>query len=156
MPQTTIVTTNDEVRVRQFILQSSFKVGHITSQLGAGASSGRTFNFGVYDSSGNLLIDSGAFDGSSTAVQTLSITPVTLSAGTYYFAQTANNYNIQVMGIGGNAPNLIEANAIYNANATRYAIAANSASGGALPSTLGTLTAETTNASGTGIPFFEP
>lgn len=157
VPQTTIVTTSDEVRVRQFILQSSFTIGRITSQVGAGAFAGRTFNFGVYSASGNLLLDSGPFDGSITTVQTLSITPVTLPAGTYYFAQSASHWAISVMGVAGSAPNLVVADAIANATTPRIAIAANSASSGVLPSTLGGPTAENiSTAAGTGVPFFEP
>jgi hypothetical protein len=153
---TTIVTTNYEVRVRQFILQSNFTIGHVTAQVGTAAPSGETFNFGIYSSSGSLLLDSGAFDSSSTSVQTHSITSVSLSAGTYYFAQTASDWVVQTVGVAGNAPYLIVANGLANATTPRYAYAANQSSGGALPSTLGTLTAETTNPTGSGLPFFEP
>lgn len=153
-----IVTTANEVRVRQFILQSSFTIGHISIYLGDGAYSGTTFNFGIYSASGNLLLDSGAFNGAYAVegtVQTLSITSVTLTPGTYYFAQTASSYVVEPLGVSGTA-SLISANAIANATTPRFAIAANTASGGALPSTLGTLTAEGSNPAGTAIPFFEP
>ncbi len=158
---TTIVTTADEVRVRQFTLLSSFTVGHITTVLGSGSFSGTTFNFGIYDASGNLLLDSGPFNGYYTqdgVVQTLSISSVALSAGTYYFAQTASETDIQPFGVGGGSSNILAGDEIANANGCRFAIATNAASGGALPATLGALsvTAEDSNPAGTGAPFFEP
>jgi hypothetical protein len=158
-PETTIVTTGNEVRVRQFILQSSFTIGHITTSVGSGSGGASTFNFGIYDASGNLLLDSGAFNGANSVagtVQTNSITSVTLAPGTYFFAQTASIYTVSPLGVAEFATGLIAADAIANATTARYAIAANPASGGSLPSTLGTLTSETTNATGTGTPFFEP
>lgn len=158
---TTIVTAASEVRVRQFTLQSSFTIGHVTTILGNGSFSGTTFNFGIYDSSGSLLLDSGPFNGYYTqdgVVQTLSVTSVTLPAGTYYFAQTASETSIQPFGVGGGSSNILAGDYIANANANRFAIAANAASGGALPATLGALSvsAEEANATGTGAPLFEP
>jgi len=153
----TLSTTANEVRVRQFTLQSSVTIGHITTMLENGAYS-TTFNFGIYDSSGNLLLDSGPFNGSPLLqgmVQTASVTSITLSAGTYFFAQSADYGTIQTVGLSGNG-SLPAAQAIANAVTTRFAIAANAASGGALPSTLGTLTAEGSNAVGSATPLFEP
>jgi hypothetical protein len=158
---TTVVTTADEVRVRQFTLYSSFTVGHVTTILGNGSFSGTTFNFGIYDSSGSLLLDSGPFNGYYTEnglVQTLSVSSVTLPAGTYYFAQTASETSIQPFGVGGGSSNILAGDYIANANASRFAVATNSASGGALPATLGALSvgAEEFNPTGTGAPLFEP
>ncbi len=155
---TNIVVTGNEVRVRQFILQSSFTIRHVTTELAAGAFSGTTFNFGIYSAAGNLLLDSGAFDGSYAAegtVQTASVTCVTLAPGTYYYAQTASSYVVEPIGLVGNG-SLITVDAIANANGSRFAVAANTASGGALPSTLGALGAEGTGPTGTGLAFFEP
>jgi hypothetical protein len=152
-----LVTNANEVRVRKFTLQSSVTIGHVTTILENGAYS-TTFNFGIYDSSGNLLLDSGSFNGSPLVqgtVQTLSVTSVTLAAGTYFFAQTASYSTIQAVGLSGSG-SLIAAEAIANAVTTRFAIAANAASGGALPSTLGTLTAEGSSTVGSATPLFEP
>jgi len=158
---TTVVTTADEVRVRQFTLQSSFTIGHVTTIIGNGSFSGTTFNFGIYNSSGSLLLDSGPFNGYYTqdgVVQTLSVSSVTLPAGTYYFAQTASETSIQPFGVGGGSSNILAGDEIANANANRFAIAANAASSGALPATLGALSAsaEDSNPTGTGAPLFEP
>lgn len=161
----TIVINSNEVRVRQFILQSSFTIGHITTLLESGPYSPYlpvTFNFGIYDASGNLLLDSGAFNGASSmigTVQTNSITSVTLCPGTYYYAQTASSSSVSPAGLGGNGY-LPEVFTIANATTARFALAANSAASGALPSTLGALTAESISGAasivGTGIAFFEP
>jgi len=132
--QVTIVATSNEVRVRQFILQSSFTISRITTVLGDGPYSA-TFNFGIYSASGSLLLDSGAFNGSYSAigtVQTLTITPVTLAAGTYFYAQTASSCSVSPLGVGSFASQLIVADSIANATTPRFAIAANAASGGAL------------------------
>jgi hypothetical protein len=156
---TTLVVNAGEVRVRQFILQSSFTIGHITTVVLDGPYSG-TFDFGIYDASGNLLLDAGVFNGAYAeigVVQTLSITSVTLCPGTYYFAQTATESSVQPVGVGGSG-SIAAVDAISNATTQRIAVAANGANSltGALPSTLGALTAETTDWTGTGLAFFEP
>jgi hypothetical protein len=154
---TSIVQFGNEVRVRQFILETGWTISRITAQLSTGAAGGRTFNFGIYNAAGAQLLDSGAFDGSITTLQTKTITPVAFTFGAYFFAQTASSALMQVIGVAGSAPNLAQIDAFLNANATRVGIAANAASGGALPATLGALTPETVlTASGTAIPFFEP
>lgn len=153
---TTIITTNNEVRAYQFTLKTSWTIRKVTSQLGGGSFAGRTFTFGIYDALKNKVLDSGAFDGSLTTVQTLSITPVVLAPGTYYFAQSTNNTGVLVMGIGGNAGSLVALTGLFNTAAVRTSIAANPAVAGVLPATLGTLTAEGASPAGVAIPLFEP
>jgi hypothetical protein len=156
---TSVVVNPGEVHVRQFILESSFTIGHITTEVLDGPYSG-TFDFGIYDASGNLLLDAGVFNGAYAeigVVQTLSITSVTLCPGTYFFAQTASDSSVEPLGVGGSG-SIAAVDAIHNATTPRIAVAANTANSltGALPSTLGALTAETSNWSGTGLAFFEP
>jgi hypothetical protein len=150
----TICNTNNQVTVRQFILQSSFTLGHCSAYCMSAVGT-ETFDFGIYSASGNLLIDAGGFSANTTALQTLSFTSVTLPPGVYYFAQTMSDASQQVLGVGNSATELSLMDNLLNALSPRVAIAANPATGsGTMPATLGTLTASTVG--GTGIPFWEP
>jgi hypothetical protein len=81
----------NQVIVQQFVLQSSWTLSKVAYKLYGVAVGGNTFNFGIYSAAGAKLIDSGAFNGSISTLQTLSFTPVTLSPGVYYFAASASD-----------------------------------------------------------------
>lgn len=127
------------VLVFQFVLQSSWTLTKVAYQLTATGAGGSTFNFGIYSAAKNLLIDSTAFDATSSAVQTKTFTATVLAPGTYYFACTSTDSNAhgpcaQV----GSVP--VQLFGMMNATVPLFATAANAESGGALPATLGTLT----------------
>lgn len=151
-----IVTTNNEVRVRQFILETAWTIRNVTSQASSGAAAARTWNIGIYDASKNLLLDSGAFDGSILTVQTKTPAAVILPPGTYYYAQTCSTSALQLWALG-NGAQLVTLDNMFNAAAPRVAIAANPCVAGVLPATLGVLTAEVlATATATAVAFFEP
>lgn len=144
-------TTANTVVVEQFSLQSSWKLSSVTYQLGTTSSAGSHFNFGIYNAAGSKLIDSGAFDGTSSAIQTLTFTPVTLPPGTYYFASSATDATMK--GLMTQTSNIAALLAMLSTSAPYIATAANSTSSNVLPATLGTLTAITTASFWEGIPL---
>jgi hypothetical protein len=141
----------NEVMVNQFVLQSAWTLSSVSYQLTTTSSGGSNFSFGIYSAAGVKLIDSGAFDGTSSAVQTLSFTPVTLPAGVYYFAASATDLTMR--GIAMQTANPAVMLATISTSYPYIATAANATSGGVMPATLGTLTAILTAASWEGIPL---
>jgi hypothetical protein len=145
----------NEVRFYQFQLLFSITVSRISFNV-TGGSNGAKFSFGIYNSAGSSkLIDSGALTVAGTGVQTATITPVTLSAGTnYIYAQTATvAANVNGPSLANMSSNVLP---VWNANGTRSGTAANASSAGVLPTTLGSLSADnTTNTFVAGV-FFEP
>jgi hypothetical protein len=133
----TVSVTTNQVCVFQFVLPYSITISTVSTAITTG-SSGKHVNFGIYSAAGAKLIDSGAISAATSSTQeVVSITPVTLPAGVYYFAQSADSSSVQVEGFAANASSLFKAQAL--ANGVYVAIAANSTSAGVMPSTLGTL-----------------
>ncbi len=136
----TVSTTSEQVTVFQFTLDASWTISRVTAVI-ATNSSGNSVNFGIYNSSGSKLIDSGALSATSTGAISASITAVTLPPGVYYFAQSANNTSIQVTGFSNASSPMTTA---LNAHGTvKVGQAANATSAGVMPATLGTITADT-------------
>lgn len=134
----TVVTVANQVRVVQTIVPYGITVRKITIGVVA-LNAAQTGTVGVYDSSGNRLIDSGTF--SLAAVATLTNTlgsPVTLAPGVYYIAYSqtdATTAKIQTL----LNPAIIQP--VFTNNVPRMGTAANSVSGGVMPATLGVVTA---------------
>lgn len=125
----------NEVSVFQFVLPFGMTVRKITSTITAGVA-GASYNIGIYDQNGNLLIDSGsqsAVANTTTHSATLA-TPVFLPPGVYFFAQACTSTAVTGVTVSNSAPGQ---SAVYNLNANRVFRANNSLSGGSLPSTLG-------------------
>jgi hypothetical protein len=127
------------VVIFQFVLQVAWALSRVSYQLTAAGPGGSKFAFGIYSAAGNKLVDSGALDGTITSVQVASFGPVTLNAGTYYFAATTSDTStlrgpcLQV----GSVP--IQLFAMVNSTNPLFATAANVSAAGVLPSTLGVL-----------------
>lgn len=109
------------------------------------------YAFGIYDSNGNKVVDTGVLThaGGSNISGSCS-TAATLSAGYYYLAWTSDSGSLQGSGFAITANSLT----MTNANSTKLAVAANASSAGALPSTLGVLTA-TSNTASIACPMWE-
>jgi hypothetical protein len=144
----------DQVIVNQFVLQSGWTLSKCAYQLSI-TSSGKTFTFGIYDSTGNKLIDSGAFNASLNTLQVLSFTPVTLVPGrAYYFAASASDSgSARGPAMQAAASIVAELLPIINGGAVGVGLAANSTTSGVLPTTLGTITPITTAADWQSIPL---
>lgn len=135
-------TGNNNVLVWQFVIPFRITVRKITFSNGSTVTAAATATFGIYDISGNKLIDSGTFStavASQTVTNTLG-TPVTLNPGVYWFAQSCSNTSNTS---SGNINDSAAGRTMRNASGVRQGTAANSASSGVLPSTLGTVTGTT-------------
>lgn len=140
-------TTDNLVVVYKFQLLAEFMVSRATIAC-SDDSFGNSANFGIYNAAGTKVLDTGSFAANSTlAQQTNTFTPVTLSPGVYWHAQ-ASTGGQRYTGIEENSGSGNQAPmAAFVKNATRVAYSSNSLAGGALPATLGTLTAFTPNGS---------
>jgi len=146
-------TMNSTTWVCQFVLPYAFAFDRIVCKISAATVAGKKVAFGIYDSTGALLLDSGTFDGANTAIQTNNVSITTLQAGTYYFAW-ASDANAGVYGINavGSITGLIET---FNTGFTRFATSANTFNSTVMPATLGALTAVTAiNVPGIPLPIF--
>lgn len=144
--------TINQISVFQFCLLASFTISKVTARSVNGVASA-TANFGIYSAAGALLLDSGALSlASANTTVTSSITAVALTPGTYYFAQSSNKTTAQTWGLQpGPATTAVD---LINLNSVYIGQAANATSAGALPATLGTITADSVYPAVT-IPFFQ-
>lgn len=105
----TIVVNNNEVNVFQFTLLAAYTIRSVSFITGGNGSSHN--GFGIYSAAGAKLIDTGAFNNGSVAAGQpvcIAITPVTLLPAVYYLASTCDD-NLSaylsvsiVQGTGGN------------------------------------------------------
>lgn len=135
----TVSANADQVSVFQFSLDSSWTLSRVSCYVGVGAATG-LFNFGIYDSSGNKLVDSGGLDGTSgTVIKSNAITPVVLPKGVYYLAMSSHVTSNQVQGVSFSSIPMVN---ILNAfGSVKNGTAANATVAGVMPATLGTITA---------------
>lgn len=145
-----LVHIANQVLVFQFTLLASYTIRNIGITSPSGVSVGYHASFGIYDASGNKLIDTGVLSSANMGGfggYAFSITPVTLSPGVYYFAQTADAttslwYGIQQTGAGVSIFFPTWNGASVGGGGTFSllgGVAANASSAGVLPSTLGTI-----------------
>ena len=142
VPQFTATTTvaagtANQVRVMQVVIPYTITVGKIAANITA-SSSGQNMFVGMYDSSGNKLLEAALSCTATNGVSTSLGSTVTLTPGTYYYAVSASDTTCAASGTGasfsGGWLNILDK------NTTRMGTAANSVSGGVMPSTLGTVT----------------
>ncbi len=131
-----IVNAANEVRVYQFVLPYAVTVNKVT--VNVSTSNAGTADVGIYSTAGSRLIyTNGGINTGSQTTQTVTITggPVTLTAGSYYLAQTSTSTTatLLVFVIDTGLPGLL----LNNAGFVRVGVAANTASAGVLPATLG-------------------
>ncbi len=151
----TLIGNGNTVYVWQFTLTVSWTIRTATYITGNSLPYPTyPLGFGIYSYSGGKLLDV-YFDTTATygSPVTQTFTGVTLSAGTYYFAQAQPATGISgptmAIGSGGGAVSLDQILAMITSPAATLSTspiegtAANSMSGGVLPSTLGTISALT-------------
>jgi hypothetical protein len=139
-------TAINQVRVTRMYLPFSMTLSKCTFTVNSGGGSSNShFSFGFYTFAGSKVVDSGVQTVNANQVFTLSFGPTTLASGVYYYAQTGDNTSPNLWGIpassitsGGAQAALVQ----MNTNSVWYGTAANASIAGALPSTLGTLTAD--------------
>ena len=137
-----ISTAVNQVIVWQFLLETPITIRNLSSCVYSG-SAGATVNFGIYNAAGNKLIDSGALSIAITNAQlSVSIAPVVLPAGTYYFAASQSTDAGEVL-----AFELYNIAAVTTVSAggsvAKIGVAANATSLGVMPSTLGAISLAT-------------
>lgn len=143
------------VIAEQFILSATWTLSGCAYQLSSTGSAGNTFAFGIYDASGNKLIDC-EFDATVSTLQSKTFTAVTLSPGVYFFAYASSETSATGPHVQWTVDTLQQNLDAVNARTALISTAANTYSGGALPATLGTRTAITSvlNYQGTCIPVW--
>ena len=137
-----VSTAVNQVIVWQFLLETPITIRNLSSCVYSG-SAGATVNFGIYNAAGNKLIDSGALSIAITNAQlSVSIAPVVLPAGTYYFAASQSTDAGEVL-----AFDLYNIAAVTTVSAggsvAKIGVAANATSLGVMPSTLGAISLAT-------------
>jgi hypothetical protein len=148
---TIISSTINQITVFYFMLLYNITISKVTVRCTLGEASAHA-NFGIYSTAGTKLLDSGAFDFSaSNTTRTATITPVSFTPGVYFFAQSADNTSTTTPGL---QPFSVATINMINLNAARIGQSANSTSGGVMPATLGTITADSVYPA-TALPFFE-
>jgi len=143
-----LCTAQGQVIVWEFTLESTWTISTVSLYVATGAFGGSTGNAGIYSVAGNKLLDSGSFTFGSLETNTghsNTITPVTLQAGTYYFACSISNQNTTLSVFNLSAPVGVVTLLNGTGSSLKIAFAANAVSGGLLPATLGALTTTVSN-----------
>ncbi len=137
---------NNEVRVFGAFIDRKLTVSRVGFYCSTGWA-GAVVRFGVYDTSGNLVVQSGAIDTSAAGNKASSFTAATINPGFYYLAWAASDSRVQVSGqsLGTAVAAALLASAQPLTGTAEHAM---DASG--LPATLGTITRNT----GIAIPVF--
>jgi len=135
-----IVSANNQVRVYQFILPFAVTIGRVVVGITNNVAS-TVADVGIYNTAGSRLVfTNGGINTGTGGTVTVPITggPIVLAAGFYYFAHTCTSILVQM-----NTVILALSNG-ENQNGARNGIAANAATSGVLPPTLGTITTDVT------------
>jgi hypothetical protein len=128
--------TNNVTCVFEFVLPYTVQIGKVTCRVTT-PNAGQTFDVGIYNLSGSKLLSAGGLSGAAGGNVSATFAPVTLPAGIYYMAQAATDTTtLQVVNVTNNLTPAV--NNIYSAS-SRMATAANNATAGVLPTTLGAL-----------------
>ena len=138
-----VSTAVNQVIVWQFLLETPITIRNLSSYVYTG-SAGTTVNFGIYNAAGNKLIDSGALSIAITNTQlSVSIAPVVLPAGTYYFAASQSIAIGEVLAFDLNNIVAVTTVSAGGSGVAKIGVAANATSLGVMPSTLGTISLAT-------------
>jgi hypothetical protein len=132
---TSAVTVANNVHVVQFVLPWSQRVSKITGIIGVQSSGSQVV--GIYDATGNKLLQSAAMSLNSTSGNAVSgnISAVTLPAGVYYLAWSATDTT------GGfTTSNISNYTQFFNNGTVRMGTCANTMSSNVLPATCGAIT----------------
>jgi hypothetical protein len=133
-----IISFANQVYCQQFVLPYRVNIGKVTYQVTttAAASIG---DIGLYSATGNLVLNTGGFSTAVLGIATAPVVggPVVLNAGVYLFAYTNSTNLVQMRQLttSGASPLL------NNQTVKKMGQAANAASGGVLPATLGNISA---------------
>lgn len=142
----TIAADSQVVYVFEFVLETNWAIGSASYMTDNGASDS-FFGFGIYSLAGNALVTTSflttATSGNTPVTNTFS--QVSLPAGVYYFAQSADNTVVQgpVFQFDYTGQSPVDLFGLMNAGSQPVAMFATNTMGvntGVMPTTLGTLT----------------
>jgi len=133
-----VSTTINQITAFQFKLTYSITISRVSIIIRTPQSTS-SVNFGIYSAAGAKLLDSGALNSTSSGAVHNTITPVTLTPGIYFFAQSSSVTGVFVDGL---QPTTQANTNMLNALSVKVGQAANSTSAGVMPATLGVLTAD--------------
>jgi hypothetical protein len=132
--QTGALSTN--IRVMRVVFYKPMTFSKLTAQFIALASS--SAGYALYDSSKNILMNSGAVDTQSGSIKTVSVGSATFQPGVYYIAWGTDNSSLQTIGIGLGSTRYsmlsVTSGIFFTNSGTSYSNITG------MPSTLGTLT----------------
>lgn len=138
-PATTVlVTANNQVRFFRFFLPYKLSVGFLSLEITT-AVGGSTTGLGLYSNDGTTRLCFGTASSAAIGIKRMSVTPVILNIGFYLLAWTSTAAAVQARVFAEAAAGLL---ADTNAH---EGTAANSSAAGVLPTSLGALSALTTN-----------
>lgn len=132
------VSGSNNVYVIAVTVPLNMVISNVNYRIDTGQASGK-IAFGLYDMSGNKVLDSGALTAtaSSTYFQT-QITETTVTNGFYYAAYTANNASISLRMVSA-AVGSVNVALMNQGTPYVYGYGSNQSTDGSLPSTLGTI-----------------
>ncbi len=123
----------------QFVLPLRITFSKIITEIVVGGAAGKKYGVGIYDKDKNLLVQTGAIDAQAVAINSTSVTAITLEPGVYWQAQTTDDVAVQARGFSSTVVDVWD---LANKNTTRSGTV-NASSAGVLPATLGTITKST-------------
>jgi hypothetical protein len=132
------VLTPNNVNCRLFYLAGACTINLCKAYVNTGVA-GATANFGIYDEKGNLLYDSGSLSVSSSGsvVTSTNISAnILLQPGWYYFGMSCSSTSVLFMAYNQN--NVPQYYSLFGGT-PRNVLASTSASGGALPKSMGVI-----------------
>ena len=144
-----VTGTANVVRVHQFVLTSSWTIRKLALEVTT-LSVSNNISFGLYNAVGTtLLLNSGLIDATTTGAKTVTLgAAVNLTPGVYWYAYTATDNVVQAR-----SWTPVNTQVALNANVVRHGTAANAATAGALPASLGVITTGNFNVM---VGIFEP
>ena len=134
--------TANNLVCRSFEVPNQITATKFTATVGT-ISAAQTFNIGIYDSSGNLIRDSGSMSAGTATQVTATVSSFTLNPGNTYAQCVAITDTVAAL-IGSGA--VVTVSSMANKNATRDFACSNTLSAGAMPSTCGTATPQASKA----------
>lgn len=142
--------TVNQVTAFQFKLPYTISISRISVNVRT-AAAGKIACFGIYSASRAKLLESGGLSTTSTGAVHATITPVMLSPGIYYLAQSSDSTSAAVDGI---QPATVAGINMLNALSVKVGQSPNLTVAGVMPASLGTLVADSVYPS-VACPLFE-
>lgn len=135
-PSSTPVGANNQVRAQRIYIDRRITFANLYFEVMT-ASAGGNCAVAVYNAAGTTkLIDSGAISTTATGMKTTAVS-ITLDKGYYWFAWTADNTTAAFRGL----PQSVNWTPIQNEGTVHAGTAANASVAGAMPATLGVISA---------------